>query len=60
MGFSADNKLVMFQKMGFISCKLSPKDNLHEVQILFSGYFMQIVSIENDLHEISNPNFWEK
>ena len=45
------------QKTGFgISCKLSP--------IFFPEnriwHFMQIVSIGDNLHEMSNPVFWEK
>ena len=43
-----------FQKTGFdSSCKLSPKENR-------IWHFMQIVSLGDNLHEMSNPVFWEK
>ena len=47
------------QETGFdISCKLSPVETIcMKCQILFE---MQIIFIGDNLHEISNPVFWEK
>ena len=72
-GNSTDNNLVIFflffqKKTGLdISCILSPLETIcMKCQIQFleekntRQHFVQIVFIGDNLHEMSNPVFWEK